>query len=134
MRGRAGVSARPVFPKIYSLRASEEVCPKHRNVHREIPVAARQSCPATVFVLCCNRARPGAKTNSGPFTFAAVYDGGMGLRGNLNLCGRASDFLVEEVAKLRVEIDFEIFPFDCFFKLSLSICDPANPYKNEGVR
>ena len=28
------------FPLIYNLRASEEVCPKHRNVHREIPVAA----------------------------------------------------------------------------------------------
>src|SRR5205809_6265586 len=45
----------PDFPKLYSLRASEEVCPKHRNVHRERPVAARQSCPVMVFVLCCNR-------------------------------------------------------------------------------
>ena len=36
-QGRPG--RRRDFPKLYSLRASEEVCPKHRNVHREMPVA-----------------------------------------------------------------------------------------------
>src|SRR2546430_12487 len=39
----------PDFPKLYSLRASEEVCPKHRKVHREIPVAA-QGRPAILIL------------------------------------------------------------------------------------
>ena len=45
-------------PRLYSLRASWEVCPKHRKVHREIPVATTRrtdACAAVmVFVLCCN--------------------------------------------------------------------------------
>jgi len=40
------------FPKLYSLRASEEVCPKHRNDHREMPVAtAITTCAGTCSLL-----------------------------------------------------------------------------------
>jgi hypothetical protein len=42
---------RPEETRFLNIRASWEVCPKHRNVHREIPVAAAEKA-ATVFVLC----------------------------------------------------------------------------------
>ena len=47
--GKDGVGVVPIagedarrsgLERFYNLRASEEVCPKHRNVHRETPVAA----------------------------------------------------------------------------------------------
>ena len=33
-------------------RASQEVCPKHRNVHREIPVAASPGSSRTCIGVC----------------------------------------------------------------------------------
>jgi hypothetical protein len=43
--------------KLTTIRASWEVCPKHRNVHREIPWPRQCHAGVKVFVLCCVEGR-----------------------------------------------------------------------------
>jgi hypothetical protein len=47
------------FPRqqIVTIRALWEVCPKHRNVHREIPWPRQCNAGVKVFVLCCVEGR-----------------------------------------------------------------------------